>query len=1168
MPTRQQTQTAHNTSVPLTELASVRQRFLRSVNLERDFYSPDPLAGYVPTPAAFAALERIAEGIGNPSARAYSLTGAYGTGKSAFALFAAKTLAVGIIGDSELRERARHTSPLLDTMLFREDAAGFWPVLVTGAREPLSHALVRGLIQSLDNLPPDAKQMAIQAIREAVAAQGAVGEPGAKDTARLYEIAAKTIRRHLSGCQGLLVVVDEMGKFLEYAALHTEHSDTQVLQELAECASRSGENPILFVTVLHQAFEEYAYRLSGPQRSEWQKVQGRFADIPFGDGPEAILRLIAQAIQPQEVAGTESLLADVAAKQYAACLGLQIIPKSVQKEEFAVMLRQIYPLHPLTFLIMPTLFQRFGQNERSLFSFLASDEPFGFKEFLKSHVVSGDNAPLLHVDHLYDYVVSTLGSALYSHPTAKLWSETQEALYRLSNTSPLQSRLVKTIGLLHILGEQTRILPSKKILEFALADANITHEQTAQAVDALETATLITYRRFKKAYRLYEGSDVDIDARLRDVKPHFFQGADVVATARRLETMLPIIARRHSYLTGTLRFFDVRYCRASDLENEVRAGHADADGLLLLCLATQQSDFRQAELAAQSLTAQYPDIIIGINVESDALRETAVAVASLEMVQNDTQELEKDKVAQREVGERLLDATEAFKSEWYRLMHPQKDMADSSVWYYGGTIAPLASNRNLIELVSQACDTAYPQTPRLLNELINRRQISSTAAAARRNLIEAMISRHEQARLGIEGFPPEVSMYVSVLESTGIHRKGTGEQWGIFPPHYDNDPALAGVWRAIDDFLFEGALEARPLTQLYDILRARPFGLGDGVIPVLLCAVLLYNVNEVVVYEEGRFVTELDMATYERMIKRPEDYTLQGCRIAGERQAVLDRFARGLLKADDERTLVNIVRQLYRVVNKLPDYTLHTHRLGTTARAVRDLLREGKEPEKLLFSYLPHLLGARAFTAQTEDPDNADLFFAAWNTSLSEVTGAYAALLTRIETALTDGFGTKDWEELRARSADILPHITEHKLKSFALRAGNESHSRVKWLEAVGGGVAGRPPDAWSDTEEKRFESQLPALVSAFQHAEVIKFEKQRRANSAEQTGLRLSVTTDTGAEEARIVFVAKTDAQKIDALCFRLLQDFERTLHGEPEEVRIAVVSQVVQSLLKGHTP
>ena len=47
--------------VPLAELVSVRQRFLRSVNLEQDFYTANPLDDYLLTPSGFAAIEHIAE---------------------------------------------------------------------------------------------------------------------------------------------------------------------------------------------------------------------------------------------------------------------------------------------------------------------------------------------------------------------------------------------------------------------------------------------------------------------------------------------------------------------------------------------------------------------------------------------------------------------------------------------------------------------------------------------------------------------------------------------------------------------------------------------------------------------------------------------------------------------------------------------------------------------------------------------------------------------------------------------------------------------------------------------------------------------------------------------------------------------------------------------------
>ena len=179
---------------------------------------------------------------------------------------------------------------------------------------------------------------------------------------------------------------------------------------------------------------------------------------------------------------------------------------------------------------------------------------------------------------------------------------------------------------------------------------------------------------------------------------------------------------------------------------------------------------------------------MGISLETDALHEAAVALECLQWVQDETPELLNDRVASREVRERLLDATHAFVSEWERLLRP-RGAAEGGIWYHQGEQVRLGSYRQLQVLVSHACEKAYPHTPRLLNELVNRRQLSSTAAAARRNLIQAMMEKASEPRLGIEGFPPELSMYVSLLESTGIHR--CEETWGFYPPLANHDPALA-----------------------------------------------------------------------------------------------------------------------------------------------------------------------------------------------------------------------------------------------------------------------------------------------------------------------------------------------------------------------------------------
>ena len=119
--------------------------------------------------------------------------------------------------------------------------------------------------------------------------------PHASEITDLFESATHQIRTE--GGTGLLLVVDELGKFLEYAAQNPAHGDLFVLQSLAEFAARSEQTPLLMLTILHQAFEQYAQRLATSQREEWAKVQGRFEDVSFVEPTEQIIRLIGSAIE-------------------------------------------------------------------------------------------------------------------------------------------------------------------------------------------------------------------------------------------------------------------------------------------------------------------------------------------------------------------------------------------------------------------------------------------------------------------------------------------------------------------------------------------------------------------------------------------------------------------------------------------------------------------------------------------------------------------------------------------------------------------------------------------------------------------------------------------------------------------------------------------------------
>ena len=609
----------------LGEVLTLRRRFLRSVSLERDARGAAGLDGYIPTPSGRAALSRIEGALSVPSARAVTITGPYGTGKSAFALYLTSKLAAPPLGTK---------------------AGGLFPVLITGGREPLIPALLRGLDVAFHGQ-----------------ASFDVDECGAKETAARFSAATAEAKKR--GCSGLLVILDELGKFLEFAAQYPERSDLQVLQEMAEMAARSeGDAPVLFVTVLHQSFDEYAHRLSAVQRAEWQKVQGRFLDIPFGDSAEDAVRLIGKAFEG-ETASAKKRAKDQARQAKA----LKILPRSV--DDAAEVFTGAFGLHPVTILALPHLFKRFGQSERTLFSFLGSDDPHGFGAFV------GENAPeaQYRIDALYDYAIAALGANLYSVPGyGRLWSQVQEAVYRCENLGGvLEARIVKTVGLLHLLGETARLLPSAEVVAFALEDETTPAAEIHAALERLTRATVLTFRQFKNAYRPYEGSDIDVEERLKEARSALGTLVSPATVAEKRLPFAPIIARKHSFKTGTLRFFEVRACGAGELAAQVAKPPAKADGLLVLCLAADRMEQEAVIAQARELTKpenDRPQLVVAAARLSESLHEAAFLVEALEWVRENTPELSEDPVASREVQERLSEASYAFEAQWSRLLLP------------------------------------------------------------------------------------------------------------------------------------------------------------------------------------------------------------------------------------------------------------------------------------------------------------------------------------------------------------------------------------------------------------------------------------------------------------------------------------------------------------------
>lgn len=814
-------------TIKLSDAVKVESRFGRSVNLEHDFYAQASLNGFILTTTGRTALYRFAESFADANAvRAWTLTGPFGSGKSAFVLFLAKVLGFDQGADVRTaRELLKQTDETLWQNLFarkRKNSIGkngLLPILISGSREPLAAALLRGLKKTLENFEEFNSLFFHSQIEELLRN----GENA--NTRQVVELFTEIAKHAVASgkAKGLLIVVDELGKLLEYAAYQRD-GDVFLLQELAEATKSGDENPIFLLTILHQSFDNYIEKLGRSRQEEWMKIQGRFEDIAFLEPTEQILRLVNQAVKAEP-----EIFQDYGRKLLQKTVKLNLADW-LKKEDASEILSGCLPLHPTVALIVGSLFRRVAQNERSLFAFLTSAEPFGFQDFLANNEWREKSPPLYRLDNLYDYITTALGNSLYTQTSGRKWAEIEAVLNRMSEATEIEIKLVKAIGLLQTIGDLGNLKSSPAVLAFAFDNEKSSEIETA--LDQLKNNSLVIYKHYNKAFGLWEGSDIDLDERVREARTFVSPNESLADSLTKHFKAKPTVAKRHSSQKGTLRFFDVRYAATTDFETQVKEPLGDADGRILYAIALNDEEISELiEKARSKNLRDYKQTLVAVPPQTTNLREAIFEVACLRWVKANTPDLANDRVANRELQARLAKA-EAVVAEWLETLHGTSARSNFSssncLWFYGGKEIKIESPRELQEQLSITCDKVFKNAPTLHNELINRRELSGSAKSGRKSLIEAMLTHADKPMLAIEGFPPQMSMYFSVLQETGIHRE-ENRCWGFYAPEATADEGIKIVWNEIDNFLSETEVERQTVADLFARLSLPPFGLKNGV---------------------------------------------------------------------------------------------------------------------------------------------------------------------------------------------------------------------------------------------------------------------------------------------------------------------------------------------------
>lgn len=845
--------------------------------------------------------------------------------------------------------------------------------------------------------------------------------------------------------KGWLIAIDEFGKFLEYAANHNPEKELYFIQQLAELINDDSKN-ILLVTALHQGFNDYASGLSKTQRNEWDKVKGRLKEITFNEPVEQLLLLASERISSKKSAVVSDTsvfdeLFNTIAKSKTFPLNDYFNKTIAQK---------LLPFDILSAAVLTSALQRYGQNERSLFQFVDSNDHFGLTDF------DCQSNPFYNISCVYDYLMYNYYSFLTTkhNPNYVQWASIRGSIERtegeLSDLAIQGVKLVKAIGLLNIFSNNAGIIDSEFLNYYAQYSLGI--QNSEEIINKLSQYKIIGYTKYNKRFKLLEGTDLDIEQAIADADINDI--ADIIPYLNRYFDFPFIQAKEHFFKTGTPRFFQFQ------ISNEpYREIVEEADGIINLIFSERQIE---NELVEQSSSFQEPILYCLFNNTIDIKN----VIVELERINYVKKHHPNDKFVQREIESMLSHNLEKLNT---LVLDSLFTVNNNARWIFNGRIIDIHSHRLLNQMLSQICDWAYPGTPIFKNEMVNKSKLSGAMQPARKNLLKALVANYDQPNLGFpaDKFPPDKTIYLSLLKKTGIH---SGDV--LSKPEEDSFQSL---WDESVRFLNEAKGAKLNINILVERLQKRPFRLKQGFIEFWLPLFLFINRDEYALFTENGYVPNIDDETLFLLSKRPKDFELKSFDITGIKLDLFNSY-RSFLNIEESQevtneSLIELIKPFLVFYIQQPEYNKKTRRISKNAIALRNSIALSKEPEKTFFEDFPNAIGI-SLEKIAKDPVLVKDYIESLQVLVKEIRTAYEELINRIESFILSEFIGENipFSEykiaLQNRFQKLKKHMLLPKQKVLYQRLMSDLDIRNAWINSVCQAVIGKSLEGITDEEE------------------------------------------------------------------------------------------------------
>ena len=681
------------------------------------------------------------------------------------------------------------------------------------------------------------------------------------------DIASHVMSNYIKKNKRLVLIIDEFGKYLEYASDNPKDGDVYILQELAEIASRS--NGIFkLITVRHQSVLGYFTGLKGSYLNEWKKIQGRFYEVVHSNTIEDTITLI------RTVVDSYNEVSYVSSKKILDYIrNNEAIGQVSQNDTFL----NPYPFHPFSILIIVSAYKRFAQNERSVFSFLNTNDRYGLKSF------SLNNKNIYRISDFYDYIKHNLEHHIIESPYYQDWNKIEVALRDLKKTKnedleahpSFSKHLIKTIGMLDLFGSDVDLNADEKVLAAALLD--ISNKSNAalvkKCINALEKENIITYNKFHGgAYHLWHGAQVNINELIAETMEEQRGSSDIAKHLERLAPMDPSIAKKHLIETGTFRCIEFRYASINEFPDQRDVSN---DAVIYVFIAKNDYQRKKLEIKIPDLGLNDLEkpIIFVVNEKLENYVREYIAVSYLE---HNNEQLKTDNVGREELSRIKYQSSLIIES----MIKNHKMHGAKLYWLGADKFQSTSFDKINTKAINKWIGEVFYLTPTIKNELINQMLPSKSAISGVKKLFIQMLQFAHLPDFDIKTNGPEKSIYLNVLKQTGIHRL-TGGKYRLLQPN--NDEKLLHLWGKWDECIKETRDDGERLNLLdmINVARRKPYGLKYGLAHVLAIVKIFSNMDQISIYHkvylgnEFRYIAQIATDTIDLLTKKPENFEVK-----------------------------------------------------------------------------------------------------------------------------------------------------------------------------------------------------------------------------------------------------------------------------------------------------